>query len=217
MYAFISHSHKDLQIAIEINNLLAQGKVNSFLAHKDIQVSEEWREKILSEIFQSNIFICILTKNYQESPWCVQESGIAAFKKDMRIIPVSIDGTLSPGFIRKFQAVHIEPDHKIDWGNLIKAFGSLDAIDIIINMLENNTDFNQAGKTTGMLSHYATDLNNDQAKRILKLFADNPSVCNSWFVAELLKQMLDQYSHLASEKTLEKIKEGEAFRVLNSQ
>jgi hypothetical protein len=49
LYAFISYQTEDKQIAGRIKSLLETIGVKSFLAHEDIDVSEEWRIKILEE------------------------------------------------------------------------------------------------------------------------------------------------------------------------
>ncbi len=74
------------------------------MAHEHIQVSEEWRLRILKELTVCDIFICILSQAYLASPWCVQESGISAIRDGMTIIPLSLDGTIPPGFISNIQA-----------------------------------------------------------------------------------------------------------------
>ena len=82
-YAFISYQTSDKVIAGRVKNVLLTVRIDSFLAHEDIHVSEEWRLKILEEISKADIFIPLLSKNYHESPWCVQEAGIAAFRNDI--------------------------------------------------------------------------------------------------------------------------------------
>ncbi|MFT3791558.1 MAG: hypothetical protein QM741_10855 [Rudaea sp.] len=47
---------------------------------------------------------------YLKSPWCLQESGIAAFKKGMTVIPLSLDGTKPPGFVSRHQSVAVDPN-----------------------------------------------------------------------------------------------------------
>ncbi len=79
------------------------------MAHEDIAVSEEWQLKILEEIGKADIFICVLSKNYINSPWCVQESGIASFRKSMTVVPLSLDGTIPLGFISNVQSAKIDP------------------------------------------------------------------------------------------------------------
>ena len=103
-YAFISYQTKDKWVAGKLKKILGEYGIDTFLAHEDINVSEEWRVKILEELTKADIFICILSKNFLQSFWCLQESGIAAFRSDLTVIPISIDGTIPVGFIGNIQS-----------------------------------------------------------------------------------------------------------------
>ncbi len=50
MYAFLSYQSADKEVAAKIKVILSQLGVESFLAHEDINVSEEWRLSILAEL-----------------------------------------------------------------------------------------------------------------------------------------------------------------------
>jgi TIR domain len=98
-YAFLSYQTADKKAAGRLKNVFAQVGIKSFLAHEDIAVSQEWRLKILEEIAKVDLFVCLISKSYMKSPWCVQESGVAAFRSGIAIIPLSLDGTTPKGFI----------------------------------------------------------------------------------------------------------------------
>lgn len=110
-YAFVSYQNEDRFIAGQIQRILQEVGIRSFLAHEDIEVSEEWRVRILEELAVANMFICILSRNYLKSQWCAQESGIAAFRKDLIVIPLSIDGTVPQAFLGNIQAAKVDPDN----------------------------------------------------------------------------------------------------------
>lgn len=42
LVAIISYSHKDREIAGEANEVLSEAGIEAFVAHDDIEVSEEW-------------------------------------------------------------------------------------------------------------------------------------------------------------------------------
>jgi hypothetical protein len=46
---------------------------------------------------RADIFVPILSARYYESVWCVQESGIAAFR-NITFIPLAIEGRIPQGF-----------------------------------------------------------------------------------------------------------------------
>src|ERR1700722_12731534 len=105
----MSYQTADRHIAASVRDVLRGIGVESFMAHDDIVVSAEWRLTILEQIKVADLFVAILSTNYMKSSWCIQKSGIAAFRKKMTIIPLSIDGPLPPGFISHVQATKIDP------------------------------------------------------------------------------------------------------------
>ena len=119
--AFLSYQTADKASAGRVKAALAKVKISSFLAHEDIAVSEEWRSKILEELAKIDLFICLLSKHYLESAWCVQESGIAVFRPGVAIVPLSLDGTTPPAFMSHLQSVKVKPDD-ISLDTLLPAF-----------------------------------------------------------------------------------------------
>ena len=87
---FISYSMNDKEIAARIKKILTSFGIDCFMAHDDIEVSEEWRQRILKELDEANIFIPILSDNFKDSDWCSQEAGIACFRSIL-FIPLSIE------------------------------------------------------------------------------------------------------------------------------
>ena|GEM_PF-950052 len=84
--------------------------IQAFLAHEDIDVSEEWRECILKELRSCDIFIPLLSANFLLSKWAPQEVGfIFSRDSDVYIIPFSLDGTTPFGFLSHIQSRKIPP------------------------------------------------------------------------------------------------------------
>src|SRR2546421_13004860 len=96
MRAFMSYQTADREVAARVAGLLTPFDIAAFMAHEHIEVSNEWRQTILKELAEADLFIPILSTRYFDSIWCKQESGIAAFRK-LTIIPLSIDGTIPKG------------------------------------------------------------------------------------------------------------------------
>lgn len=108
MRAFLSYQTADKAVAGEVKKILDLLSVDSFLAHEDIEVSAEWRLAIIQELMVSDLFIPILSKNYYDSIWCKQESGMAAYR-GIPIVPLSIDASIPEGFIAHIQSTKIDP------------------------------------------------------------------------------------------------------------
>jgi hypothetical protein len=101
--AFVSYSTKDKLVAAQIKSLFESFEFDVFVAHDDIEVSEEWRERILEELEICDVFIPVLSKDFLCSNWTQQEVGAATLRRNVAIVPLSIDGTIPTGFIRHVQ------------------------------------------------------------------------------------------------------------------
>jgi len=118
---FISYSHVDNKLSGELKEHLEFYGFEVFLAHEDIEPSEEWRHIILQELRRCDVFLPILTKDFKVSSWTGQETGIA-YERRKLIIPLKFG--LDPfGFIEKYQALNL------DINNL--TYVSLQIIDIL--------------------------------------------------------------------------------------
>lgn len=99
--AFISYSTKDKVLAGKIKTCLENSGLSVFLAHEDLDISDEWMEKIVEELKSCHVFIPLLTDNYKGSDWTDQEAGYAlAF--DKKVCPLKVPHN-PHGFIRRKQ------------------------------------------------------------------------------------------------------------------
>lgn len=103
MKAFISYSTADKIFAGSVKKALEEYEIEAFLAHEDLQVSDEWKERIQAELRQVDVFVAILSTNFKNSLWCEQELGFIVSRSDVLIIPLSVDGTTPYGFIGHLQ------------------------------------------------------------------------------------------------------------------
>lgn len=107
MDAFVSYSVEDKAMgAIAKASLEAHG-FESFLAHDDLQVSEEWKERIIAELRQVDVFVTLLSHAFVASKWCAQEVGFIVSRPDALIVPLSLDGTNPYGFISHLQGIRV--------------------------------------------------------------------------------------------------------------
>lgn len=107
MRAFISYSHDDRRHGAQAKTVLEEVSIEAFLAHEDLEVSEEWRTRILAELQECDIFVPILSESFLASKWAPQEAGYIASRPSVIIAPVSIDETTSPGFLSHVQSRRI--------------------------------------------------------------------------------------------------------------
>ena len=64
---FISYSTTDKEIAHQFSQKLKEWGLNVFLAHEDMEVSDEWEKEILKNLFNCEVFIPIITENFRNS------------------------------------------------------------------------------------------------------------------------------------------------------
>lgn len=106
--AFISYSHKDREYGTQVKTVFDKIGIKAFLAHEDLEVSDEWRERIIEELSSCDIFVPLLSENFLASEWAPQEAGfIISRLPDVIVAPLSIDGTIPCGFLSLFQSRHI--------------------------------------------------------------------------------------------------------------
>ena len=105
---FISHSTDDVDLAKRIKSWLEDIGIRVFIAHQDIEPSNDFDTAIIEQVKSSIVYLALLTKNFQKSDWCDQEAGIAIATNSI-ILPIKID--VDPyGFLNKKQALRWNED-----------------------------------------------------------------------------------------------------------
>lgn len=208
-YAFISYQHEDRELAGGLKRLLGRIDVPSFLAHEDIEVSDEWRTRLLEELTRVTMFIAVLTKRYFTSTWCVQESGIATFRRNLVIVPLSYDGTVPEGFLGHFQAKKVNAS-TLDLRDMTPSFLQHDparGLDIVIRIVGQSTNYRDAEANFGVLWPHRHRLSNAQIKALLDVSAQNDQVSNAArCVKEYIPTLLRAHGGLLEPATLRELR-----------
>jgi hypothetical protein len=203
-YAFLSYQTADKKAAGRLKGVLTRAGVKTFLAHEDITVSEEWRLKILEEIAKADIFICLLSESYMNSAWCVQESGIAAFRPGIAIIPLSLDSTTPKGFISHVQSVRVGAD-EISLDTLMPAFVKYDfplAVKILTDQLARAGTFRFAEAKFEEVMPLIPRMSNSQVVALLEGAAANGQVHHATLCArEYIPPILKSHGRLLKRET----------------
>jgi hypothetical protein len=113
MRAFISYSVAEKEFGGAVKRALESLGVECFLAHEDIQVSEEWKARILQELREVDIFVTLLSAKFKASDWCSQELGFIASRPEVVIVPLRIDGTNPYGLISHLQGQYVSDESSI--------------------------------------------------------------------------------------------------------
>ena len=203
-YAFLSYQTADKSSAARVKAVLAEVKIKSFLAHEDIDVSEEWRLKILEEIRKVDLFVCLLSRQYLKSAWCLQESGIAVFRGAVPIVPLSLDGTTPPGFMSHLQSMKVAPE-EISLDTLLPAFLKHDfplAISLLIDKLRRAGSFRRAEEEFARILPYVPKMDDRQVKSLMECAAGNNQIHHASLCArEYIPALLKSHGYLLKRQT----------------
>lgn len=199
--AFISYATPDKEIATEVKQKLENFGIESFLAHEDIEVSEEWKIRIIDELYRADIFVPILSNEFKTSDWCSQEAGIAAFRdyhQNILIIPLSLDQTIPYGFINHRQGKPIRRYVPINLliNPLKNHFKELDVVSGIINELKFADNFRYAEKVMSLLEPHFEELDTRQIDDVLEFSINNYQIwnarlCKNKYLPKLIKVSQD--------------------------
>ena len=154
--AFISYSTKDKVSASKIRECLEIYGIKTFLAHDDIEVSEEWKDRIVSELTSANVFVPLLSQNFKESEWAPQEVGMAHLR-GMLVIPLCLDKTIPFGFISHYQGKPTTENLSVFLIKPILAKFSNEMIPVLISKMESVGDFRSAEALVVLLAPHFKD------------------------------------------------------------
>jgi hypothetical protein len=74
---FLTHKATCKREASKLKQSLARCGISSFVAHEDIEPTEEWQKEIERALFSMDAIVALLTEDYHDSDWTDQEVGVA--------------------------------------------------------------------------------------------------------------------------------------------
>jgi len=100
---FLSHSSAHNARAHELKAALDTFHVCAFVAHDDIDPTDQWQLEIESALNTMDVLAVMLTPDVLQSKWCDQEAGIAIGLKRL-VVPIRL-GADPHGFLGKYQGL----------------------------------------------------------------------------------------------------------------
>jgi TIR domain len=193
---FLSYHSSDKTLAGKIKLCLYHYGLEVFLAHEDIQPTEEWQTRILSELKKTDVFLPLLTENFITSKWTSQECGVAVAKETFIVsLKVSIDPF---GFLSKYQAFNF----KIE--NVVRSCSGIAKVihknrrlqkrflDGLITSVGRSSTFEEAKERTSMLNEF-DGYNGRQVNDILRAANENSQIHKSFGARRQLDIFLKKY------------------------
>ncbi len=191
---FLSHSHKNAEIANKLKEELELGfGLRVFIAHIDIEPSEEWVSTILEKLDECDVFMPLLTDEFRSSKWTDQETGIAVLKKKI-IIPLKVD-LLPYGFISKYQALpwdndNFETNIKGIMQTLVKK--EYYTVDDLIESFARSGSFADSAFKSALLIQIDS-FTKAQINKIAQASVENDQIFDSWKAQHNLEELFSEY------------------------
>lgn len=193
--AFISYSTKDKLAAAAVKAALGTVGIDCFMAHDDLLVSEEWRERILEEIASCDLFVPLLSQHFKESEWAPQEAGAISMRPSVPVVPLSLDGTVPFGFLAKYQGTRV-PASGVDPNTILVPLARRYprvAMPALISQVRSAGSFRSAEAAMRPLVPYFDTLTPQEVRALVKASTDNGQVwdasqCRREYLPELIKR-----------------------------
>ena len=193
--AFISYSTKDKVAAAAVKAALGTVGIDCFMAHDDLLVSEEWRERILEEIAACDLFVPLLSQYFKDSEWAPQEAGAISMRPSVPVVPLSLDGTVPFGFLAKFQGTRV-PGSGVDPNTILVPLARRYprvAMPAMISQVRSAGSFRSAEAAMRPLVPYFDTLTLPEVRALVKASTENGQVwdatlCKREYLPELIKR-----------------------------
>ena len=100
---FISHLSENKSTAANLKICLEKWGIHGFVAHEDIEPTNEWATVLFDALMSMDALCAILVKRFKYSNWCDQEVGIALGQNKL-CIPIHKDSN-PYGFLGRYQMI----------------------------------------------------------------------------------------------------------------
>ena len=201
---FLSYSTQDRSVAADVKAVLASLGVDAFMAHEDIHVSQQWRDRILSELNSMQVFVLLLSDAFKKSEWTAQEIGVAVARPEVLIVPASLDGTVPFGFIGALQGRRLPSPPTEDFFRTVIASGfPRETIARLIDILATSSSWRGAERNFEALVPFLGQLTREEAERIVRESTRNSEIWDAGGCrATYLPAFLAQNRHHLSDEIL---------------
>lgn len=193
---FLSHVSKHKKRVAELKEALAIYGVRAFVAHEDIQPTQDWQSEIETALNTMHGMAAILTPEFKKSEWTDQEVGYA-LGRGIKIIAVKA-GQLPYGLLARQQALVADIDNITSMATgivsiLVKAPDTRGRMrDALTEALVSSCCWADTKLVVAQLESIAT-LTADNAERIRLALEENSQVSKAFGVRGRLERLLAPY------------------------
>lgn len=193
---FLSHVSKHKVAVSKLKWQLRKYGIAPFVAHEDIEPSQEWQNEIELALRSMHALVALLTPDFHQSKWTDQEVGVALGKGTL-VIPVRLG--LDPyGFIGKVQGLPGSLDDPASLASsivdlLLKHKSTADKMqEALIVGLEKAASFDAAKVVTKKIAGLRY-ISTGQLTRMQAAVKKNDQVSGSFGVPERIQQIVQRF------------------------
>lgn len=173
---FISHKTEDKVNVSALKAKLTKYGISCFVAHEDIEPTQQWANEIENALFTMDACVAIMTEAYHDSFWTDHEVG-CAYGRHVPVIAVRL-GKDPYGLIGRFQAL------SSSWENLAENLMGIllrysQVKDAYIKAVFSCDSYEQ-GNTLSKLLPHIKNLTMDQLDRLIDAWYSNDQVRDSF-------------------------------------
>lgn len=179
--AFISHDSVHKEIASRVKIALSHYGIDGFVAHEDIEPSEEWRNVIKTQLEACDVLVVLLTAGLDAKTWCQQEIGWC-LARNIPIYPINMTGSDFPvGFLSEIQYSKYPKEtfdavtRRIVERLLVESNSKSSMRITICSRLLNSYSFDQTRRLWAFISKFS-ELSAEERTLIERALAENPQV-----------------------------------------
>ena len=154
----MSYSRKDKDFVRRLNDALVGQKREAWVDWKDIPLTAEWQQEILTNIENTENFVFVISPQSATSPHCKKEidHAVANHKRMFPIVRRQVPDDVVPEALRKFQWIDFSDDNSFE-SRLAALVAALDTdlawVNAHTRLLTRAKEWEREGKDNSFLLH----------------------------------------------------------------
>lgn len=193
---FLSHVSGHKKRVANLKACLAIYGVRAFVAHEDIQPTQDWQSEIETALNTMDGMVAILTPEFKDSKWTDQEVGYA-LGRGIKIVAIKV-GLLPYGFLARQQALTADLDKVLLMATgiisiLIKDSSTQPKMrDALVGALVGSSCYANTHLIVAQIENIGT-ITAENAELIRVALKKNSQVSNAFGVPRRLEALLEPY------------------------
>jgi len=201
---FISHLSTKKSIAHSVADQLALFGASAFVAHDDIEPSDEWAREIQSALRSCDAMVAVMSDGFHDSIWCDQEIGAAIG----RMVPlVSLYYESPPkGFAGLIQGIEVTGKKTLPvvsqiMSRLVKHPSTAGSASRALSVaMRSSTSWRQSNEISKILAG-VTRLDSTSARNLQEALEHNGEVSGSFEAPKVIPEILERFGYPRDAKT----------------